>query len=110
LICVYEANCSDFSGNGLGVLTPSDCSVTETLNGEWEEVTARFVAPAGVLKIRAVSNALAEGEYVVIDDIELRQVGRFSPIIDYQGRVLTYYAKDFNRGLPKQPPSNRKSG
>jgi len=46
-----------------------------SLNGEWEEVTARFVAPAGVLKIRAVSNALAEGEYVVIDDIELRQVG-----------------------------------
>lgn len=36
MICVYEANCSDFSGNGLGVLTPSDCSVTETLNGEWE--------------------------------------------------------------------------
>lgn len=36
MICVYEADCSDFSGNGLGVLTPSDCSVTETLNGEWE--------------------------------------------------------------------------
>ena len=36
MICVYEADCSDFSGNGLGVLTPSECSVTETLNGEWE--------------------------------------------------------------------------
>jgi len=36
LICVYEADSSDFSGNGLGVLTPSECSVTETLNGEWE--------------------------------------------------------------------------
>lgn len=46
-----------------------------SLNGEWETVTARFVAPEGVLKIRAVSNALAEGEYVIIDDVELRQVG-----------------------------------
>ena len=26
----------DFSGNGLGVVTPMSCIVTETLNGEWE--------------------------------------------------------------------------
>ena len=36
LICVYPADCTDFSNNGLGAVTPMSCSVTETLNGEWE--------------------------------------------------------------------------
>lgn len=36
MICVYPANCTDFSNNGLGILSPQSCTVTETLNGEWE--------------------------------------------------------------------------
>ena len=36
MICVYPADCTDFSTNGLGPLTPQTCEVTETLNGEWE--------------------------------------------------------------------------
>ena len=36
MICVYSATCTDFSGNGLGVVQPQSCTVTETLNGEWE--------------------------------------------------------------------------
>ena len=36
VICIYAANETDFTGNGLGVLNPSTCIVTETLNGEWE--------------------------------------------------------------------------
>jgi len=36
LICVYPADCRDFSNNGLGMVSPSSCTVTETLNGEWE--------------------------------------------------------------------------
>lgn len=36
MICVYTANCTDFSNNGLGILSPQSCTVTETLNGEWE--------------------------------------------------------------------------
>ena len=36
MIFVYPADCSDFSGNGLGAVTPMSCTVTETLNGEWE--------------------------------------------------------------------------
>lgn len=36
MICVYPASCPDFSGNGLGAVTPMSCTVTETLNGEWE--------------------------------------------------------------------------
>ena len=34
-LCI-SADCTDFSGNGLGVVTPMSCTVTETLNGEWE--------------------------------------------------------------------------
>ena len=36
MICVYSADCSDFSNNGLGVVSPESCTVTETLNGEYE--------------------------------------------------------------------------
>ncbi len=36
MICVYEPSCTDFSTNGLGAVAPSACTVTETLNGEWE--------------------------------------------------------------------------
>ena len=36
MICVYSANCTDFSNNGLGPVMPQSCTVTETLNGEWE--------------------------------------------------------------------------
>ena len=36
MICIYPPDCTDFFGNGLGVLTPQSCTVTETLNGEYE--------------------------------------------------------------------------
>ena len=36
MLCIYSADCTDFSGNGLGVVQPQSCTVTETLNGEWE--------------------------------------------------------------------------
>ena len=36
MICVYPADCTDFSNNGLGAVTPMSCTVTETLNGEWQ--------------------------------------------------------------------------
>ena len=35
-ICVYDPACTDFSTNGLGLLTPTECTVTEELNGTWE--------------------------------------------------------------------------
>ena len=43
-----------------------------------------------------------------LGELNLRGVERFAPIVDYQGRVLTYTAKDFNRNGSKVPPSNRK--
>ena len=36
MICVYPADCTDFSTNGNGTLSPLTAEVTETLNGEYE--------------------------------------------------------------------------
>jgi hypothetical protein len=44
-----------------------------------------------------------------LGELNLSSVRRFSPISDYQGRVLSYSAKDFNRiGVSRRPPANRK--
>lgn len=34
-ICVYNSNGTDFSHNGLRILCPTSCTITETLNGEY---------------------------------------------------------------------------
>ena len=36
MLCVYSPDCTDFSGNGLGTISPSSALVKETLNGEYE--------------------------------------------------------------------------
>lgn len=44
-----------------------------------------------------------------LGELDLYSVERFSPAPDYQGRVLTYTARDFNRaGTSRRPPANRK--
>ena len=44
-----------------------------------------------------------------LGELDLFTVKRFSPITDYQGRVMVYYAQDFNRPHPaKKPPAVRK--
>ena len=36
MICVYPADCTDFSTNGAGTLSPESCELRWTLNGEYE--------------------------------------------------------------------------
>lgn len=45
-----------------------------------------------------------------LGELELYSVKRFAPMTDYQGKVLTFYAVDFNRQFNpnKEIPSNRK--
>lgn len=45
-----------------------------------------------------------------LGELELQSVRRFSPIGNYQGRILTFYARDYNRLSPtnKPVPKNRK--
>lgn len=47
MICVYPSDCTDFSSNGLGVIQPQSCTVTETLNGEWELTLAHPIDEYG---------------------------------------------------------------
>lgn len=45
-----------------------------------------------------------------LGELDLYSVKRFSPMTDYQGKVMTFYAEDFNRtALNSKPiPTNRK--
>ena len=46
MICVYPADCTDFSTNGNGTLAPLSAEVTETLNGEYELTRQRHLSSA----------------------------------------------------------------
>lgn len=69
--------------------------------------------PDGGIRIDQLSSEIDKvlngSRFYGLGELNLRSVGRFSPILDYQGRVLTYYAKDFNRSSSKSPPSNRRN-
>lgn len=47
-----------------------------------------------------------------LGELELYSVKRFAPMTDYQGKVMTFHAKEFNHPAPnmKPIPSNRKTG
>lgn len=47
-----------------------------------------------------------------LGELELYSVKRFAPIADYQGKVMMFQTREFNRPYPtgKPIPSNRKSG
>ena len=47
MICVYPADCIDFSTNGSGTLAPMSAEVTETLNGEYELTLVHPIDEAG---------------------------------------------------------------
>ena len=61
MICIYPADCTDFSTNGAGTLLPQSCTVTETLNGEYELM---LVHPIDVYVVERVGNDT---------DIEIRE-------------------------------------
>lgn len=58
-----------------------------------------------------IDKMLNGNRFYGLGTLDLDSVRRFSPITDYLGRALTYYAKDFNRQPMQRPiPSNRKKG
>lgn len=40
-LCVYLADCSEFSTNGNGTLDPLSATVTETMNGEYVNMSCK---------------------------------------------------------------------
>lgn len=73
---------------------------------------SKFRLSEGGVRIDKLASAIDEvlngSRYYGLGELDLRSVTRFAPITDYQGRVLTYVAKDFNRNGSKQPPNNRR--
>lgn len=57
-----------------------------------------------------IAKVLNGSRYYGLGELDLYSVKRFSPITDYQGKVMMFIAKDFNRPAPtgKEVPSNRK--
>lgn len=57
-----------------------------------------------------ISKVLNGSRYYGLGELDLYSVKRFSPITDYQGKVMMFTAKDFNRPSPtgKDIPVNRK--
>lgn len=58
-----------------------------------------------------ICEAINGSRYYGLGELNLYSVKRFAPMTDYQGKVMTFYAKEFNRQFngAKSTPSNRKS-
>lgn len=60
-------------------------------------------------KIAQVIDTMLNGNRTLgLGEVNLRTVARFSPIEDFQGRVLAYQCKDTNRWGVKQPAPSRR--
>lgn len=58
-----------------------------------------------------ISKMLNGSRYFGLGELKLASVHRFVPITDYQGRAMTFTAKDWNRlTANKVVPANRKKG
>ena len=62
MICVYPADCTDFSTNGNGTLAPLTAEVTETLNGEYELTLVHSMLVKHRNKLEAAHAAMEEAQ------------------------------------------------
>lgn len=58
-----------------------------------------------------ICNVINGSRYYGLGELNLYSVKRFAPMTDYQGKVMTFYAKEFNRQFngAKSTPANRKN-
>ena len=72
--------------------------------------------PEGGVRVDKLCSEIAKtingSRYYGLGELDLYSVRRFAPITDYQGKVMSFQAKEFNRFTPtgKPIPSNRKIG
>lgn len=62
--------------------------------------------------VSKIAEAINGSHNYGLGELELYSVKRFAPVTDYQGKVMTFHTKEFNRPSPnhKPIPSNRKLG
>lgn len=72
--------------------------------------------PEGGVRVDKLCSEIAKkingSRYYGLGELEFASSRRFAPITDYQGKVLTFQTRDFNRLSPsgRSAPSNRRSG
>lgn len=72
--------------------------------------------PEGGVRVDKLCAEIAKkingSRYYGLGELEFASSRRFAPITDYQGKVLTFQTRDFNRLSPsgRSAPSNRRSG
>lgn len=72
--------------------------------------------PGGGLRVDRLTSEIVEtlngSRLYSLGELNLKNVRRFSPIVDYQGRTLEFTGRDWNRINPtgKPVPANRKVG
>lgn len=72
--------------------------------------------PEGGVRVDKLCSEIAKtingSRHYGLGELDLYSVKRFAPMEDYQGKVMTFQATDFNRFTPtgKPIPSNRKLG
>lgn len=59
-----------------------------------------------------IAKAINGSRFYGLGELNLYSAKRFAPVTDYQGKVMTFHTKEFNRLSPntKAIPSNRKRG
>lgn len=59
-----------------------------------------------------IARAINGSRFYGLGELNLYSARRFAPVTDYQGKVLTFHAKEFNRASPntRPIPTNRKLG
>lgn len=71
--------------------------------------------PEGGVRVDAICNKICEAingsRFYGLGELNIYACKRFAPQTDYNGKVLTFHAKEFNRQYdPKRPtPTNRKN-
>ncbi len=62
--------------------------------------------------VSEIAKTINGSRFYGLGELDLYSVRRFAPVTDYQGKVMTFHAKEFNRVSPnaKPVPSNRKTG
>lgn len=62
--------------------------------------------------VSEICKALNGSRRYGLGELDLYSVKRFAPLTDYQGKVMTFNATDFNRPSPNfhERPSNRRTG
>ena len=72
--------------------------------------------PDGGVRVDALCSSICKlingSRFYGLGELNIYGVKRFAPMTDYQGKVMTFVAEDFNRISPtgKPIPSNRKAG